>query len=169
MGKSQLLLQYSSLDLHMQNRIYSAKCKFQRSFKLKKIFILFVFTLLLAGCSQEQNNASANQSNKAKQPTVTTDTDAKHLLVFFINPTGGPCIMQGQILEQMAPELEGKALIRPVKTTIKDDMDLFYAYGIRALPSIILTDLEGKEIKRLPAGVHPAETVRNLLNQIPES
>jgi len=136
-----------------------------------KNIVLFITVVLLLGCTQEQpaqaTGTSGSETTTA-QSTQSTPKTAAHLLVFFINPNGGPCRMQERILDQMSAELEGKVLIRPVKTTVSADQDLFYAYGIRALPLIILTDATGKEIKRLPPGVHPAESIRFLLNYIPK-
>lgn len=135
---------------------------------LKNIVILIVI-ILLFGCSQEQ----PVQPMTGSAPATETKTNSsqpdgtEHLLVFFIDPDGGPCRMQGEILATMSAELKGKVLVRPVQTTVKEDIDIFYAYGIRALPTILLADPSGRELKRLPPGVHPAETIRNLLNQIP--
>lgn len=128
--------------------------------------ILMITFILLLGCSQEQPAQSAAQSTPAEQNTSET---SENLLIFFINPDGGPCQMQGRILSQMSADLEGKVTIRPVKTTVQSDMDIFYAYGIRALPTILLADSAGKEIARLSPGVHAAETIRGLLNQIPDN
>lgn len=138
---------------------------------LKNIILLIVI-ILLSGCSQEQPTQIENQLIPAATESKTTQNNpeiAEYLLVFFIDPNGGPCQMQENILGQMSTELDGKVLIRPVKTTVQADMDIFYAYGIRALPTILLADSSGKEIKRLPPGVHAAETIRNLLNYIPGS
>ena len=138
---------------------------------LKNIILLVTATLLF-GCSQEQSTQLTSQTTPATTETKTTQNSpdiAEHLLVFFIDPNGGPCQMQEKILSQMTAELEGKVLIRPVKTTVPEDMDIFYAYGIRALPTMLLADSSGKEIKRLPPGVHAAETIRGLLSQIPGS
>lgn len=132
--------------------------------------ILLLAIITLFGCSQEQPSQAAKPSEPTAtgaKPTQNNPEIAQHLLVFFINPNGGPCKMQENILNQMSAELDGKVLIRPVKTTVKADMDIFYAYGIRGLPTILLADSSGKEISRLPPGVHPAETIRKLLNQIP--
>jgi len=137
-----------------------------------KLMITLTMTLVLFACSQEQQGQQAAQSNPT-QPTASSSAPAAtpeiadHLLVFFIDPNGGPCQMQGNILKQMSTELDGKVLIRPVQTTVPADRDLFYAYGIRALPTILLADSSGKEIKRLPPGVQTAETIRGLLNHIP--
>lgn len=134
-----------------------------------KNIVLLLTLLALFGCTQEQASQTTSQSAPAAE-TKTAQSDAKiasHLLVFFINPDGGPCKMQENILNQMSAELDGKVLIRPVKTTVQADMDIFYAYGIRALPTLLLADSSGKEISRLPPGVHAAETIRELLKQIP--
>ncbi|MDA3902522.1 MAG: thioredoxin family protein [Desulfuromusa sp.] len=140
---------------------------------LKNIVLLMAIILLL-GCSQEQSDRPIIQSAPTATPsaseTKTTQSNpvvAEHLLVFFINPDGGPCRMQGDILSQMSNEFKGKVLVRPVQTTIKADMNIFSVYGIRALPTLLLADSSGKEIKRLPPGVHAAETIRELLKQIP--
>lgn len=137
---------------------------------LKSIFLL-ISVIFLFGCSQEQPNQLTTQSTPvATEISVTQSSPevAGHLLVLFIDPNGGPCQMQDKILTQMSAELDGRVLVRSVKTTVSADRDIFYAYGIRALPTILLADSSGKEIKRLPPGVHAAETIREqLLKQIP--
>ena len=129
-----------------------------------KNIVLVITFILLFGCSQDQPAQPTAQSTPATQNSPEV---ADNLLVFFIDPNGGPCQMQGKILTEMSAELEGKVLIRPVKTTVPADRDIFHAYGIRALPTILLANSSGKEIKRLPPGVHAAETIRGLLTQIP--
>ena len=136
---------------------------------LKNVIFLLV-VLFLFGCSQEQPAQATTPSTPAATETTATQSSpvvAEYLLVFFIDPNGGPCRMQGEILSQMSAEMDGKVLIRPVQTTVPADRDIFYAYGIRALPTILLADSSGKEIKRLSPGVHAAETIRGLLTQIP--
>ena len=141
---------------------------------LKKILIV-VALLFLFGCSEEAPVAQTAQPQKAAPtasvPAAPTSqqemTDADHFLVFFLDPNGGPCRMQNSILDGMTEELLGKVNLRYVQTTVKDDLQYFYAYGIRGLPSLLLADADGKELKRLPPGVNPAEKVRELLQAIP--
>lgn len=135
-----------------------------------KNIILLIAVISLFGCSQEQSAQPTTQSTPVAtetKPAQNSPGVTDHLLVFFIDPNGGPCRMQGDILNQMSAELDGKVLVRPVQTTVPADRDIFYAYGIRALPTILLADSSGKEIKRLSPGVHAAETIRGLLSQIP--
>lgn len=135
---------------------------------LKKILIVASLFLLLA-CSEEAQVGQSTQPEKTAPvaSAPATDSAADHMLVFFLDPNGGPCRMQNSILDGMADELAGKVNVRYVMTTVKDDMQYFYAYGIRGLPSLLLADANGKEIKRLPPGVNPAEKVRELLQAVP--
>ncbi len=139
---------------------------------LKKLLIV-VAVLFLFGCSEDSSVAQASQpqdsapAKTASAPAVQQGA-ADHLLIFFLDPNGGPCRMQASILQGMGDELKGKVDLRYVQTTVKDDLQYFYAYGIRGLPSLVLTDLQGKEIKRLAPGVNPVENVRQLLQAIPK-
>ena len=138
---------------------------------LKKILVV-ASLFFLFGCSEQAPVAQPTQTQKTTPPASSpaseqVATDADHFLVFFLDPNGGPCRMQNSILEGMAEELKGKVNLRYVQTTVKDDLQYFYAYGIRGLPSLLLADASGKEIKRLPPGVNPAEKVRELLQAVP--
>ena len=83
-------------------------------------------------------------------------------LVFFMNPNGMPCQMQDRILQEMAPELKGKAEVVYLKTTVGADIAKFQQYGIRSLPALIVTDASGKEIRRATPGIQSAAQVRQL-------
>ncbi|SHJ84793.1 thioredoxin 1 [Malonomonas rubra DSM 5091] len=139
---------------------------------LKKLLLIAV-VLVLFGCSDEAPVAQSAQPQEASPATTETAAapqqqfSADHLLIFFLDPNGGPCRMQASILQEMGDELKGKVDVRYVQTTIKDDLQYFYAYGIRGLPSLVLADTQGKEIKRLAPGVNPAENIRQLLQAIP--
>lgn len=139
---------------------------------LKKLFAISLFVFLFA-CSEETPVPKAEAPQKAA-PAATASASAEqpasmadHFLVFFLDPNGGPCRMQASILKGMEDELQGKVNLRYVQTTVKDDLQYFYAYGIRGLPSLVLTDASGKELKRLAPGVNPVENVRGLLQAIP--
>lgn len=136
---------------------------------LKKILVV-AFLFLLFACSEDTQvtqTATQNTAPDATSVVSSVATAADHVLVFFLDPNGGPCRMQDSILSGMAEEFKGKVDLRYVQTTVPDDRQYFYAYGIRGLPSLVLTDATGKELKRLPPGVNPAEAVRELLKTIP--
>lgn len=102
-----------------------------------------------------------------KSPETGAADGGTPSLVFFLDPNGAPCRMQDAILKDMAEELRGKVDLRYVQTTVPSDLDTFYAFGIRGLPALLLTDPSGKEIRRLPPGVKSAEEIRRLLQAIP--
>ncbi|MCL4806980.1 MAG: hypothetical protein KJ062_04165 [Thermoanaerobaculia bacterium] len=83
----------------------------------------------------------------------------KASLYFFINPAGRPCQMQDQILAESRAQWEPLATLRYARTDTPADRELFYRFGVRALPSLILVGADGKELKRFPPGIQPAETV----------
>lgn len=135
---------------------------------LKKILFVAVLFLLVA-CSDENQVSQSSQPQKQVPAEVNqlVASDANHYLVFFINPAGAPCRQQNAILQSMAGELNGKVNVRYMQTTVQEDLQYFYSYGIRGLPSLLLADANGNEIKRLAPGVNPPEAVRDLLRAIP--
>ena len=121
---------------------------------MPRLLLSVIVLLLLVACTSDQ-------------PPVDGSASAAGLpqLVFFLDPGGRPCQMQEQILRQMSDRLEGRVIIRPVSTSVAEDRDLFAAYGIRALPSLLLADATGREIRRLSPGIQSAETIERLLAQ----
>ncbi|MEK6202275.1 MAG: hypothetical protein N2A40_07640 [Desulfobulbaceae bacterium] len=77
--------------------------------------------------------------------------------------------MQNSILKEMAAELSGKVDIQYVQTTVPADLNIFNHYGIRALPTLLLADASGKEVKRMPPGIKRADDIRLLIQSIPQS
>ncbi|MBC8316348.1 MAG: hypothetical protein H8E41_00465 [Desulfobulbaceae bacterium] len=136
-------------------------------------------TLLLAltfGCSTEQPAADSSSPATTNSPHIASAsnqaeaiTSANFDLIFFLDPNGGPCKMQDAILLDMSEELKGKVNIKYVQTTVPDDRNIFYHYGIRALPTLLLADSSGKEIKRMPPGVKNADNIRALIQSLPRT
>lgn len=83
-------------------------------------------------------------------------------LVFFMNPSGAPCQVQERILREMAAELSARAEVVYYRTTDPADLAQFGRYGIRSLPSLVLTDASGREIRRATPGIQSAEQIRRL-------
>ena len=125
-----------------------------------KNILLAAALILFAACSGDKPAA------EAPQVAAATASHAQYNLLFFMDPNGGPCRTQSSILSQMSEELRGKVNIRYVQTTNKNDTQLFYQFGIRALPTLLFTDGSGKELKRLPPGIRDAGTIRTMVNQL---
>ena len=102
---------------------------------------------------------SAPSSAKPEAAKTQSAPAPKPSLYFFINPAGRPCQMQDQILAESRAQWEPLATLRYARTDTPADRELFYKFGVRALPSLILVGPDGKELKRFPPGIQPAETV----------
>ncbi len=142
---------------------------------LHKVLVLLLI-VFLAGCSDDQQVSQSTPSPKgtaqdqvAPSSLAATPHTAEQSLLFFLDPNGRPCQMQDRILLEMAAELKGKVIIKYVKTTIPSDRTSFYQYGIRALPTLLLADSTGNEIKRMTPGVKSAAEIRTLLQSQPRS
>lgn len=141
-----------------------------------KYFLFFFLLFATVACSNDEQ-ATPSVNSVETGPHVTASSAAPQRtpqasgfkLVFFLNPDGGPCRMQNAILDDMANELNGKVEIQYVQTTVPGDRDLFYRYGIRGLPTLLLADASGKEIKRMSPGVKRIDDIRLLIQSIPQS
>jgi thioredoxin 1 len=143
---------------------------------MQKFIIFSVLLFLFAACSSdEQVNNDSNSGSAETQSSTSTAVSAAtrqlaaHKMILFLDPNGGPCRLQVSILNDMAKELRGTVDIQYVQTTVPDDRDIFHQYGIRALPTLLLADARGKEIKRMTPGVKQADDIRHLIQSIPKS
>jgi thiol-disulfide isomerase/thioredoxin len=126
---------------------------------------LFVMTLSVAFIFPLSGNASdkAGVPEKSKKDSAIVQSKkpvvpAKTIL-FFMNPNGHPCQMQNAVLEGIKDSLAGKATIKYIKTTEESDRDAFDTYGIRGLPSLIIVDKNGKELKRFSPGIQDKDAI----------
>lgn len=138
---------------------------------LKNILLILVLGMFI-GCSTEQQTTTSSQPGHnatALSNQVNAFETQSFDLVFFLDPNGGPCKRQNAILMSMSGEFSGKVDIKYVKTTIPADRNLFYQYGIRALPTLLLADSSGKEIQRMTPGIKNPDEIRALIQSIHRS
>lgn len=104
--------------------------------------------------------AQANAASQAAGPATASNAPApQKKLLFFMNPYGYPCQTQLGILNSVSDSLGKVAQVVYVKTTVPADMQTFEAYGIRALPSLVITDQSGRELSRFSPGIQSGEAV----------
>jgi len=133
--------------------------------RLKLPAALLVVTAGLAGCSNASSapGPAPLQATHAAAPSTVPSSTRRPRLVFFMNPNGRPCQLQDQVLRGMAAELGPRADLVIYRTTEGADLARFEQYGIRSLPTLLLTDADGAEVRRATPGIQSEAQVRQLL------
>lgn len=104
--------------------------------------------------------ATAPAAQPGVQPMASTAASGPgKQLLFFMNPDGYPCQTQLGILNGVADSLSKVAHVVYIKTTEPADMDKFEAYGIRALPMLVIADNTGRELSRFSPGIQSSDAV----------
>lgn len=85
----------------------------------------------------------------------------KLVMVDFWAPWCGPCMMLGPVIESLAEQYEGKAVIGKVNTD--EEAELAIAYQVSNIPTVIFFK-DGKEIDR-KVGVMPPNSYVQTLEQ----
>ncbi len=84
----------------------------------------------------------------------------KTVLVDFWAEWCGPCRIIGPVIEELANEYAGKAIIG--KVDIDSNQESSIKYGVRSIPTI-LTFKDGKIVDR-QVGAVPKETLKNIVD-----
>ena len=84
----------------------------------------------------------------------------KTVLIDFWAEWCGPCRMIGPLIEELANEYEGKAIIG--KLDVDNNQKSSVKYGVRSIPTI-LTFKDGEVVDR-QVGAVPKETLTNVID-----
>lgn len=122
---------------------------------IKKFAYVLALMASVAGAAEAPKTAKAT----LVAATKTAVAEPTYTLVFFMNPNGRPCQMQNAILEDSKKEWASSAKVKYVSTDVPADREAFYQYGIRSLPSLIVLDRAGKEVKRFSPGIQGADVL----------
>lgn len=90
-----------------------------------------------------------------------TLAEGKLIMVDFWASWCGPCRMLGPVVEKLAEEYEGKAVIG--KINVDEQQELAVRYGVMSIPTVIFFK-DGKEIDR-KVGVMPVTAYTQVLDQ----
>ena len=87
--------------------------------------------------------------------------EGKLMMVDFWAAWCGPCQMLGPVIESLAEQYEGKAVVGKVNTD--EEQELAMSFGITGIPTVIFFK-DGKEIDR-KVGVMPPDAYIQVLEQ----
>ena len=82
------------------------------------------------------------------------------VLVDFWAPWCGPCRMVGPVLEELAGEYAGKALV--VKVNVDEEQGIAGSMGVRSIPTVAL--FNGGEVKDVLIGARPKGDFAKLID-----
>jgi thioredoxin 1 len=82
-------------------------------------------------------------------------------LVDFWAPWCGPCRMQGPVVEKLAEQFHGQAVIG--KMNVEEHKVVAGRFGVRAIPTLVLLK-NGQEVQRFQ-GIQSEDTLAKALNR----
>jgi thioredoxin 1 len=86
----------------------------------------------------------------------------KPVLVDFWAEWCTPCLVQGPIVDEVAKEFAGKAIVG--KLNVDENMNTAQTYGVMSIPTVMI--FKGGQLVKQFVGVQSKETLVNELNKL---
>ncbi len=129
---------------------------------MRKIFAVLVVVAGFLGAAAAYAADTAPLSTPELKQTI--GSGKKPTVVFFINPNGGPCRAQKEILLELQKDRKGNFNIAYVDAMNQANQRAFYDYGVRSLPTVVIVDSKGKIAKYFPPGIQNYDTLSKALD-----
>jgi thioredoxin 1 len=123
----------------------------------KWIFSLVFVAVLAAALPAGAGNSAAPLSTPELKQII--GAGSKNTVVFFLNPSGGPCRAQNEILQKLLADRRDNFNVAYVSVTQAENQRAFYDYGVRGLPTLVLVDGKGKIDRVFPPGIQSYQTL----------
>ncbi|MBA4373941.1 MAG: hypothetical protein C0402_13915 [Thermodesulfovibrio sp.] len=133
---------------------------------MKMKALLVSLALLLLAAIQSDAVAGSTTAPLSTPELKQAIGAGKNTVVFFLNPQGGPCKAQNEIIEKLLKDRKGNFTVAYVNAMKQTDQKAFYDYGVRNLPSLVLVDKKGNIGRVFPPGIQSYETLAQTLDSI---
>jgi len=131
---------------------------------LTRIIPLIAAMLLFTGCESGAGGTPAPLSTPELKQVLGA---GKKTVVFFLNPQGGPCKAQNEVLAKLHKDRGGNFSMVYVNAMNPSDQQAFYDYGVRSLPTVVLVDSRGKISRNFPPGIQTYDALSAALDGAP--
>lgn len=125
--------------------------------KVAVLMSLIAVMMTTTACQKGAGSTPAPRSTPELQKIIGAGN--KSTVVFFLNPAGGPCRAQNEVLQKLYQDRGGNFNVAFVSTMKPEDQQAFYDYGVRNLPTVVLVDRSGKISRNFPPGIQSYEAL----------
>jgi len=118
--------------------------------------------MLMAAVNQAQAGSPAAPLST---PEIKQSINSgKKTIIFFLNPNGGPCRAQNEVLTTLQKDRKNNFNIAYVSAMQQENQRAFYDYGVRGLPTLVLVDSSGKISRMFPPGIQSYDALAAALD-----
>ena len=128
--------------------------------RLTKLVLFIALLLAIAGPAGAGDTAAPLSTPELKKIIGA----GKKTVVFFLNPQGGPCRAQNEIVQKLHKDRKANFNIAYVDAMNPEHQRAFYDYGVRNLPQLVLVDGKGKIAQYFPPGIQSYEVLAKALD-----
>jgi thioredoxin 1 len=125
--------------------------------------IIMGFVLMAAVNQAQAGSPTAPLSTPEIKQSISS---GKKTIIFFLNPNGGPCRAQNEVLTALLKDRKNNFNIAYVSALQQENQRAFYDYGVRGLPSLVLVDGSGKINRVFPPGIQSYEALAAALDGV---
>ena len=117
----------------------------------RKLPSIIVGIMFMAAINQA---LAAGPSAPLSTPEIKQSiSSGKKTIIFFLNPNGGPCKAQNEVLTALQKDKKNNFNVAYVSAMQQENQRAFYDYGVRGLPTLVLIDSSGKINRVFPPGI----------------
>jgi thioredoxin len=130
----------------------------------RRLSTIIMGVMLMAAVNQAQaGGTSAPLSTPEIKQSIGS---GKKTIIFFLNPNGGPCKAQNEVLTTLQKDRKNNFSVAYVSAMQQENQRAFYDYGVRGLPTLVLVDSSGKISRMFPPGIQSYDALAAALDGI---